>query len=141
NNDHDTTICLTGHAFPAPQICPVNPVSLTVPACGATDSTTMDLCNSGGSDLTYNISGVPTWASLPNTSGTIIPSGSVTITVTMNSETYSAGPQTTNLTITSNAPLQPTLINQITMTVGNNPCINIGGSIDPCTGIGTFTTS
>src|SRR6185503_21314604 len=65
----------------------------------------------------------------------------IVITVTMNSGVFAAGPQTTNLVVSTNDPLHLTNLIQLTMQVGNNPCINIGGTIDPCTGIGTFTTS
>lgn len=63
------------------------------------------------------------------------------ITVYMNSGTISAGPVNANLTISSNDPQAPTRIVPLQMEVGINPCFTIGGNIDACTGIATFTTT
>ena len=143
NTDVDTTICLTGEGLIAPHINPNSTFSVTknVPACNATDTVTFTISNTGGSDLNFTISGVPSWASLSATSGTVAAAGSQVITVTMNSGTLAGGTQTANMTISSNDPVNPTVLCALSMQVGTNPCFTAQGSIDACTGIGTFTST
>ncbi len=142
NNATDTTICLHGFAIPAPHIDSIfSTVSQNVPACTGTDSTTFTIHNTGGSNLIYTISGVPSWATLSSTSGTIAAGDSIVITVVMNSGLISGGPQNANLVIASNDPLGASRTVPITMNVGTNPCFSITGAIDACTGIASFTST
>ena len=143
NTDVDTTICLNGEGLVAPHIDPNSTfsVSQNVPACNGVDSTTFTISNTGGSDLNYTITGIPSWASLSSTGGTITAGNTLTITVVMSSAILPAGTQTANLTITSNDPVNPTVTCSLSMQVGTNPCFTANGNIDACTGIGTFTTS
>ena len=143
NNDVDTIICVTGDGLIAPHIDPNTTFSVSkdVPACNGTDSTTFTINNTGGSDLNFTITGVPSWASLSATSGTVPAAGSMVITVVMNSGTLAGGTQTTSLTIASNDPVAPNVTCTLSMQVGTNPCFTANGVIDACTGIGTFTTN
>ncbi len=142
NNDNDTTICLNGFAIPAPVIDSIfNPVSQFVQACSGTDSTTFTIHNTGGSNLIFTITGVPSWATLSVNSGTIAAGDSLVITVVMNSGTITGGPISANLNVASNDPLAPNRIVPLTMDVNTNPCFTINGVIDPCTGIATFTST
>ena len=142
NNDNDTTICLNGVAIPAPVIdATFSTVTQSVPACSGTDSTTFTIHNTGGSNLIFNITGIPTWATLSTTSGTIAAGDSLVITVVMNSGTIPGGPVNANLNISSNDPQAPNRTVPLTMDVGTNPCFTITGVIDPCTGIATFTST
>lgn len=142
NNDNDTSICLNGVAIPAPVIdASFATVSQFVPACSGTDSTTFTIHNTGGSNLIFSISGVPSWASLSTTSGTIAAGDSLVVTVVMNSGTITGGPISANLSISSNDPQAPNRVVPLTMDVGTNPCFTIGGLIDACTGIATFTST
>ena len=142
NNDNDTTICLEGFAIPAPIIDAVfNTVLDSVPACQGSDSSTFTIHNTGGSDLIFTISNVPSWATLSAMGGTIAAGDSMVITVYMNSGTIPAGPVSASLLIASNDPQAPNRNVPLTMEVGLDPCFTIGGVIDACTGIATFTTS
>ncbi len=142
NNDNDTTICLNGVAIPAPVIDAVfNTVMQSVPACTGTDSTTFTIHNTGGSNLYFTITGVPSWASISANSGTIAAGDSMVITVIMNSGLITGGPISASLIIASNDPLAPTRNVPLTMDVGFNPCFTINGVIDACTGIATFTST
>ncbi len=143
NTDNDTTICLTGEGLVAPHINPNSTFSVShnVPACNATDTTSFTISNTGGSDLNFNITGVPSWASLSATSGTVPASSSQIITITMSSGIFAGGTQTANLTIASNDPVTPSVICALSMLVGSNPCFTAQGTIDACTGIGTFTST
>lgn len=143
NSDVDTTICLTGDGLIAPHINPnaTFAVNQNVPACNGTDSTTFIIYNSGGSDLNFTITGIPSWASLSTTSGTVSAGDTLVITVVMNSGLLAGGTQTANLTIASNDPVTPNVGCTLSMLVGTNPCFTAGGNIDACTGIGTFTTT
>lgn len=142
NNDNDTTICLNGFAIPAPVIDSLfSTVSQFVPACTGTDSTTFTIHNTGGSNLIFTISGVPSWATISSSGDTIAAGDSLVITVVMNSGTITGGPISANLTISSNDPMAPTRNVPLTMDVGFNPCFTAVGTIDPCTGIATFTTT
>lgn len=143
NSDVDTTVCLTGTALIAPHISPNTTfsVSQTVPACNGTDSTTFTISNTGGSDLNFTITGMPSWASLSTTAGTVAAGGNLIITVVMNSAILPAGLQTANLNIASNDPVTPNITCTIDMTVNTNPCYTVAGVINSCTGIGAFTAT
>ena len=143
NTDVDTTICLTGDGLVAPHISPNATFSVTqnVPACNGTDSTTFTLYNTGGSDLNFTITGLPSWASLSTSGGTIVAGDSMVITVVMSSALLPGGTQTANLVVGSNDPVNPSVSCSLSMQVGTNPCFTAGGSIDACTGIGTFTST
>ena len=143
NSDVDTSICLTGEGLIAPHIQPNTTfnVSQNVPACYGTDSTTFTIQNTGGSDLNFTITGIPVWATLSVSSGTIAAGDSLVITVVMNSTTMAAGTQSANLVIGSNDPVTPNVQFSLSMQVGTNPCFTAAGNIDACTGIGTFTST
>lgn len=90
----------------------------------------------------YSNSSLPSWLSISNTTQTVTPGSSSTVTFTLNSGNLAAGTYTTNLIINSNDPLTPTYTVPITMVVGNNPCANFAlTNSNNCTGIVTFTNN
>ena len=143
NSDVDTTICLTGEGLIAPHISPNTSTTYShdVAACNGIDSTTCTIYNTGGSNLYFNITGIPSWATFSTTNDTVAANDSIVITVVMSSGTFSAGTQTTTFNVNSNDPVTPIVNHTLSMQVGTNPCFTAQGSIDPCTGIGTFTTT
>jgi PKD repeat protein len=145
NNDTNMWVCLTANSVPAPQItASSNSIVQPVRACGETAVTTLDITNSGISgagDLTFNLSSLPSWVSASPTTGTIPQGQSVQIILTFNSQTFAAGNQPTNLTVTSNDPQTPNKIIGINMLVDSNPCISLSVNNNTCNGFSTFTTS
>jgi len=142
NNDIDTVICVTGTTFAAPAIV-TNPTSVSkaLQACGASTTATFTIDNTGGTDLTFNLGSSPTWLSASPTSGTVAPAGSTTITLTFNSGTLVGGNYNTNLTITSNDPLNLTKTVPCTLTVAENPCVDFTYVPNTCTGEFVFTST
>ena len=143
NSDVDTTICLTGEGLIAPHIFPntTQTVAHDVPACNGVDSTTFWIYNTGGSNLYLTITGMPSWAVFSTTIDTIAAGDSLEVTVVMSSGTFSGGNQTTSFSVNSNDPVAPVVNHTLIMQVLTNPCFSATGSIDPCTGIGTFNSS
>ncbi len=90
----------------------------------------------------YSNSSLPSWLTISNTTQTVTPGNSSTVTFTLNSGSLAAGTYTTNITINSNDPLTPTYTVPITMVVSDNPCANFAlTNSNNCTGIVTFTNS
>ncbi len=144
NNDSNRTVCLSGTTSPAPVLNVISTVSDSILACGATESLTFDISNTGitgGVPLTFSISGYPSWVTVNPTSGTDTVGQSTTITVTYSSGTFSAGSQPANIVIATNDPLYPTKTVGFTMLVDNNPCLSVAVSNNTCTGFSTFTTT
>ena len=142
NNDVDTTVCLTAETFAAPDINP-DPISVsqTLDACGATGSSTFDIQNLGGSDLTFNITGIPSWANVTPASGTVTAGTVQTITVDFNTGTLAGGTQSVNLLVTSNDPRTPVVQVACSLNVNNNPCISYTFASNTCTGCVDFTAT
>jgi PKD repeat protein len=142
NNDVDTFLHVYGSTFAAPIVSPsVATIARPIRACSETDSTTFIISNPGGSDLTYNIGSLPSWVSVTPTNGIISPGISDTIHITYGSYTFSGGPQSANISISSNDPLTPTKTVAFTMNVDSNPCVTVSVVSNTCTGFSTFTTS
>jgi hypothetical protein len=142
NNDVDTTFHVYGITFPAPVVSPsVSSFTQPIRACAAVDSTTLIISNSGGTDLTYSIGALPSWISAAPTSGILSPGISDTIHLNYGSYTFSVGPQTASISITSNDPLSPTKNVSFVMNVDTNPCVTVSVSSNTCTGFSSFTTT
>ncbi len=142
NNDIDTVVCVSGTTTPAPAIV-TNPNSLTksLQACGNTTTATFVIDNAGGVDLTYTLGATPGWVSASPTSGTIVPAGTNTITLTFNSGTLTGGTYAANLNIASNDPLTPNKVVACSLVVANNPCIDFSDTSNTCTGQFAFTST
>ncbi|MFN8166031.1 MAG: PKD domain-containing protein [Bacteroidia bacterium] len=142
NNDHDTTMCVSGSTFPAPAVTTsTNAVSQSLRACDDLGSNTFDINNTGGSDLTWTIGGLPSWVIANPSSGTITAGTSVTITLDFYSTTLAGGNYTTNIQISSNDPLTPMKTVACTLSVDFNPCLSYTFTSNTCTGFSQFTTS
>jgi PKD repeat protein len=142
DNDVDTTLCVTGSTFPAPIVnTSTSSFSQNIPACSQTASTTFDISNTGGSDLTYSISGIPAWMTAVPSSGTIPAGNQTTITLTYNSGTLTGGNYNATLVIISNDPLNPAKNIPFQMAVDFNPCVSYTYNMNTCTGFGTFTSA
>ena len=142
NNDVDTFIHVYGITYPAPVVTPsVSSLSQPIRACGATDSTTFVITNSGGSDLSYNIGALPSWISATPTSGILSPGISDTIHLNYGSYSFVGGLKNAVISITSNDPLSPTKNVSFSMSVDSNPCVTVGVSSNTCTGFSSFTTT
>ena len=142
NNDIDTVVCVSGTTFAAPAIV-TNPASISksLQACGNTTTATFAIDNTGGTDLTYTLGTTPGWLQAAPTGGTVTPGGTTTITLTLNSGTLVGGNYTTNLTITSNDPLNPSKTVPCTLVVALNPCISFTDTNNTCTGEFQFTST
>ena len=142
NNAHDTTVCLTGTTFPAPVVnTSASSVNEALRACGQTGTQTFNINNTGGSDLNFTLGGLPVWVSASPTSGTVMPGGSTTITVTFSSGTLSGGVQSTNIIISSNDPVSPYKSLVCSLAVDYNPCMSYTLASNTCTGITNFTSA
>lgn len=142
NNDQDTSICLSGSTFAAPEITTAAGVTVSLPACGQNTSATFSISNTGGSDLTYSLGSAPAWATINPAGGdTLAPADSSTITLNFASDTLAGGPYTFNLVISSNDPLSPVTQVPVTMNVDFNPCISYTFTTNTCTGQADFTSS
>ena len=142
NNDVDTTVCLNAITYPAPDVnAAPNSVTTNLPACGATTTQTFNVENQGGTDLTYSVSGLPSWASATNTGDTVAPGTSQTVTLTFNSGTLAGGTYTANINVVSNDPLTPIITVACTLIVGGNPCMTFTQTSNTCTGQTNFVSS
>src|SRR5205814_4521953 len=128
NSAGDTTFCLNGSAGPAPVINTINSVTNQINSCTVTATSNFSIGNTGGSDLNYTITGMPSWAQVAPSTGTVVAAGSASITVTFNASGLNDGNYTANLTITTNDPVTPTVTVTLTLTVDGNPQISMSAT-------------
>ena len=142
NNDVDTTVCLNAVTYPAPDVnATPNAVNTNLPACGATTTQTFNVENQGGTNLTYSVSNLPSWATATTTGDTVVPGSSQTVTLTFNSGTLAGGTYTANVNVISNDPLTPSVAVACTLVVGGNPCMTFTQTSNTCTGQTDFVST
>ena len=142
NNDIDTSVCMSATTFAAPDInTSTSSVSVSIPACGATGTTTFDVANVGGTDLVYTVSNLPSWMTFTTTGDTVTAGSSQTVTLTFNSGTLVGGNYTVNINVISNDPRTSSVPIAVTFTVGQNPCVNYTFQTNTCTGETNFTST
>ncbi|MEO8085601.1 MAG: choice-of-anchor D domain-containing protein [Bacteroidota bacterium] len=148
NNAGDTTFCLNGSAGPAPVINTVASVSNQILSCTGTTTSNFSIGNTGGSDLNYTITGIPSWAQLSSTTGTVIAAGSTSITVTFNATGLNDGTYNATLVVTTNDPVTPTVSIALSLTVDGDPqvavsltCVNFTAIFEGATSQLTFSIS
>ena len=86
-----------------------------------------------------NSTSLPDWISVNTLTGTVTPSDSQLVYVTINSAGLIGGTYTDYIIVTSNDPLHSTDSVLVTVNVGFNPCANFTHTdVSSCTGIVTF---
>jgi subtilisin family serine protease len=78
------------------------------------------LKNIGGATMTWSMSGLPVWASLDYTSGSILSGQERTLNLTVNATTLSAADHSVNISLTYNHPVNPTETIPFTIKVKQN---------------------
>ncbi|MFH1320589.1 MAG: DUF1573 domain-containing protein [Bacteroidota bacterium] len=122
NDDVDTTICLSGYAYPPPVVS-TTPDSFDVTMTGCCDSKTLPLTvyNTGGSDLLYNISSDSSWISFSISADTVAAGDSSIVDVTFDGCVLTPGVYAPNIIISSNDPLNPSDTIPVTVTKESLP--------------------
>lgn len=87
-----------------------------------------------------NTNGLPDWLSIDLADGTVTPSDSILIYVTLNSSSLAGGTYSDYIYVTSNDPLHPLDSVPVILNVGFNPCANFEHTdVSTCTGVVNFT--
>ena len=87
-----------------------------------------------------DINGLPDWLSIDISDGTVTPSDSMLIYVTLNSSSLPGGTYSDYIYVTSNDPLHPVDSVPVILNVGFNPCANFEHTdLASCTGVVNFT--
>jgi len=102
------TVAVTITVWVYPDI-EVEPTSINVTLeTGEETSRTLTIFNTGSADLVWNLDPtVVSWLNISPTSGTVVPDGSVELTLSFDASGLALGNYATNVVVTSNDPDEP----------------------------------